>query len=157
MKYIRMYMNTIKADSYNHLCLYHKTILPVRTTFQVTKPSYMILLDSDENSCIFSPTTQIQVQQVFSSKGKMHSIQAHLCQHREKLQLKTASLHHLKTDSMQITCFSPPICLKISCDWWKQYLKSKPRLYEFSITHVAKLHLNQRFISLKTNHMTEQS
>lgn len=33
MKYIRMYMNTIKADSYNHLCLYHKTILPVRTMF----------------------------------------------------------------------------------------------------------------------------
>lgn len=57
MKYIRMYMNTIKADSYNHLCLFDKTILPVRTTFQVTKPPHMILLDSNENSCFFSPTT----------------------------------------------------------------------------------------------------
>lgn len=36
----------------------------------------------------------------------MHSIQGHLCQHREKLQLKTASLHRLKTDLMQIMCFS---------------------------------------------------
>lgn len=73
----------------------------------------------------------------------MHSIQGYLCQHKEKLQFKTASLHHLKTDLMQITLFSPAICLKISWDWWEQYPKSKPRLYEFSIIHVAELHLNQ--------------
>lgn len=49
MKYIRMYMNTIKADSYNHLCLYHKTISLERTTFWVTKPPHMIPLSSDNS------------------------------------------------------------------------------------------------------------
>lgn len=45
-----MYMNTIKADSYNHQCLYHKTVLLLRTTFWVTKPPYMIPLSFDDNS-----------------------------------------------------------------------------------------------------------
>lgn len=161
-----MYMNTIKADSYNHLCLYHKTILVLRTTFWVTKLPYMIPLSSDDNSWLFSPKkcqSRCSKFCFFSSMGKLHSIQGALTfestqGEKNKSQLKTASLHQLKngldadlallTDASQYLWLVGAVFEKQTPDFaFSHYPRSRMAL----ISKVRSKH------SPETNHVTKWS